>query len=385
MANLLNKMHKINARGLIVAASLFSIVFCWMYDVYRSPLPSSSNVSSSLKNFNGDDIDDTPVPLEEWVLPLEIRKTSPLNAKEMEYYQKSTWDPSKTLEQNKKILVDAFMKTCVDPVEDFLPVDKGIILKLASQQSGIMLQSAEIEEVRRQDLVEIFYLMTDSPTFCQLMRAFLAKYRTMPYRPQRALFLITKGEANHSSYSALHYVLNIRTMNHMILSALDCTKHKLLFGGVAFHEMLHWYHKVSDPAASEKRSKSTNCISRRLGDYKSRNFLKIYGNSTVRCFSNDEEYYTIYGLKEEDGELVFDSLCEATYTYEQYGYIRGSHTTFRRFSDEKNFILGARDSSLLKFVQNTPLPKFGKGEFKCSDLNDDTEDSRLPATDRSVR
>ena len=200
------------------------------------------------------------------------------------------------------------------------------------------------------------------------MRALLAKYKTMFYRPQRAVFLFTKGDANHSSYSVLHHVVNVRMINHVVLSALDCTKHKLLFGETVFHEMLHWYHKVSDNLASERRCKTTSCISKRLRDCKYYNFLKKYGDHVASCFSNDEEYYTIYGIKEENGELVFDPLCEATYTFEQCGYIRGSHTIFKRLSDERNFIVNSRDSSLLKFIKNNPLPKFGDDEFKCVNL-----------------
>jgi hypothetical protein len=314
-----------------------------------------------------DDIDDEVIPLEEWIAPLKIQETSQLSAKETEYYKNNTWDSSKTLEQNRRTLVNDFMKTCINPVEDFLSLDDGVILKLANQLGGIQLKSAGIEEIKTQDLYEIFYLLTNSPTFCQLMRALLTKYKTMTYRPQRAVLLFTKGEINHSSYTILHHVLNIRTLNQAILSALDCTKHKLLFGGSVFHEMLHWYHKISDLETFEKRSKSTSCICRRLREY------NRYSEHFVRYFSNDEEYYTIFGIKEENGALAWDSLCEAAYTFEQYGYIRGSHVAFRRLSDERNFIINVRDVALLKFIQDYSSPKFGEGGFKCIDLNNSME------------
>ncbi|MDR2724183.1 MAG: hypothetical protein LBB25_03210 [Holosporaceae bacterium] len=357
---------------MIVIAIIFSVLLHWAYDNFQATSSANLPISKPTKNSVVvlDDIDDEPAPLEEWIPPLKIPEAAFLNTKEEEYYHKSTWDSSKTLEQNRKTLTHTFMNTCIDPVEDFLSTDKGIILKLASQQEGIILESAGIEEIRKQDLVEIFYLMTNSPIFCRLMRALIAKYKTMPYRPQRVVLLFTKGEANLSSYNTLHYVLNIRTMDQSILSALDCTKHKLSFGGTIFHEMLHWYHKISDPIAEGKRHKSTACIARRLRHYKSPYFLKRYGNYAVSCFSNDEEYYTICGIKEENGELVFDTLCEAIYTYEQYGYVRGSHTVFQKFSDERNFIINARDVSLLKLFQSKYLPQFGNGEFKCSDLSD---------------
>ncbi|MDR1334270.1 MAG: hypothetical protein LBJ71_03565 [Holosporaceae bacterium] len=309
------------------------------------------------------------VPIEAHVRPLQIRQFSSLDQKELEYYYKNTWNSNKTLEQNKKELVDAFMKTCVEPIEDFLPVDKGIVLKLGGQAGAILLQSAQVDEVRPPELRHIFHLLTDSPTFCRLLRALVTKYKTMFYRPQKAVFLFTKGEASHASYSAVHYVINLRTMDQTILSALDCTKHKLLFGGTIFHEMLHWYHKASDSPAYEYRGKSMNCIRRRLQEYQYYDFLGQYREQIAKYFSNDEEYYTMYGLKEEDGDLVLDTLCEATYTFEQYGYIRGSHAAFQRhYPDEKRFILNTRDAALLKFFQNNPSPQFGKGEFKCSDL-----------------
>ncbi|MDR3186839.1 MAG: hypothetical protein LBT63_00170 [Holosporaceae bacterium] len=305
-------------------------------------------------------------PLEEEdIYPLQIMEASLLNEKEMEYYRKNTWDPSKTLEQNRRALTEMLMKTCIDRVENFLSAENGVVLKVASQSHGILLESAKIEEFRQYDLTQVIYLMTNSPSFCRLARSLVAKYKTMPYRPQKAIFLFTKGEANHSSYSAVHYVLNLRTSDHFILSALDCRRHKMLFGATVFHEMLHWYHKVSDPIAYTKRTESTNCIRERFRQYKPY-FSSEQQDRVAKYFSNDEEYYTMYGLREEDGEMVLDVLCEAMYTCEQYNYVRGSHVTFRRhFPDERDFIMSARDSSLLRFFQNNASAEFGEDEFKC--------------------
>ncbi|MDR2067932.1 MAG: hypothetical protein LBP41_03015 [Holosporaceae bacterium] len=306
-------------------------------------------------------------PLEEEnIYPLRIRTASLLNEKEMEYYKKNTWDPSKTLEQNRKILTETLMKTCIDRVENFLSAENGVILKVASQSHGILLESAKIEEFRQYDLAQVIYLMTNSPSFCRLARSLIAKYKTMPYRPQKAIFLFTKGEANHSSYNTVHYVLNLRTGNHFILSALDCKRHKMLFGATVFHEMLHWYHKVADPIAYVKRTESTNCIRERFHQYKTYFFFEQYQDVVAKYFSNDEEYYTMYGLREENGEIVLDILCEAMYTCEQYDYVRCSHATFRRhYPDERDFIINTRDSSLLKFFLDNASTEFGAEEFKC--------------------
>ncbi|MDR2781459.1 MAG: hypothetical protein LBB21_03320 [Holosporaceae bacterium] len=361
--------------------AIFVVVSCFIYCLFQgfntkrnqdsssSPISSPINQQSPKSLVETQEIEEPAVPIEEWVKPLKIRQFSSLNGKELEYYHKNTWDENKTLEQNRKELVNLFMKTCIEPIEDFLQVDKGIVLKLGGQAGAILLQSAQVDEVRPHELVRIFYLLTDSPTFCKLLRSLITKYKTMFYRPQKAVFLFTKGDASHASYSSVHYVINLRTMDYYILSALDCTKHKLLFGGTMFHEMLHWYHKVSNWSEYEHRGKSMNCIRRRLQEYQTYDFFCQYRDQIAMYFSNDEEYYTMYGLKEEYGEMMLDTLCEATYTYEQYGYIRGSHVAFRRhYPDEKRFILNTRDSKLLKFFQENHLPEFGDGEFKCLDL-----------------
>jgi hypothetical protein len=329
------------------------------------------------KTYNNETYDNERMvaPIDESTPTLEIKQFSLLNEKEIEFYRKNTWNPLKTLKQNIKILIDDFMKTCVDHIDDILPVENGVILKIGGQSSPILLASAQIEELKQCNLVLIFNLMAESPLFCKLIRVLLTKYKMLPRKPQKAVFLLTKTEACHSSYNTVHHVLNLKTIDQEILSALDCTKHKMLFGSTVFHEMLHWCHKISDPADSGMRCKSTNCICRRLRDYLFNNFSNRYFNKIVEYFSNDEEYYTMYGLKEENGELVLDTLCEAAYTYEQHRYIRGSHVTFKRhFPDERDFILNARDSSLLRFFQNNPPLEFGKGEFKCSDLNENFGD-----------
>jgi hypothetical protein len=362
----------------IVNRILFSIVVlglinCLYYvfdkKIQDAPISKTTNTNLFEAFPKVEEKEEPAVPIEDRVLPLRIRQFSALSREELKFYRENTWDPQKTLEQNKKALVDLFVKTCLQPIEDFLPVKNGTVLKLGGQAGAILLQSAEADEVRPPDLIRIFQLLSDSPTFCRLMRSLIAKYKTMFYRPQKAVFLFTKGDASHASYSSVHYVINLRTIDHEILSALDCTKHKLLFGGTIFHEMLHWYHKVSDSPEYERRGKTMNCICRRLQEYRYYDFFGQYRDQIAKYFSNDEEYYTIYGLKEEEGNLVLDTLCEATYTYEQYGYIRGSHVAFpRHYPDEKNFILSTRDEALLKFFTAAPTPEFGKGEFKCSDL-----------------
>ncbi|MDR0677491.1 MAG: hypothetical protein LBF57_02345 [Holosporaceae bacterium] len=309
----------------------------------------------------------SPEPFPELVNPMNVREVFLSSREEEEYYFQKTWDPLKTLEQNRRILVDSFMKNCVDSVVDFLHTDKGLILVTKSQPNGMLLQSADVEEFRTRDIVEVIYLMTDSPIFCRLVRALLTKYKTLRYRPQKAVFLYTKGEANHASYDIIHHVLNLRISDLEVLSAFDCTKHKLRFGATVFHEMLHWYHKVCDLESFVKRSKSTSCIQKHFLESHTGFFFMGYKDIALKGFSNDEEYLTIYGLKEDyNGELVIDSLSEASYTYEQYGYIRGSHTVFTSFSDEKHFILSTRDPSLLKLFQTKEYSKFGKGEFKCA-------------------
>lgn len=304
------------------------------------------------------------VPIEDHIPPLKIRKAFWLNEKEMEYYQKNTWNPSKTLEQNRRALVDTFMKTCVDCVEYFLAMNDGVIIKIRSRPQGIRLQSAKIENFRQYDISRIIYLMTDSPLFCRLARSIITKYKTARYIPSKAVFLLTHGEASHVSYSGLEHVINLKIMNQKILSALDCRKHKMLFGATIFHEMLHWYHQISDSCKFAGRGNSTSCILKRLRASRPGIFFEGHQDEIAKYFSNDEEYYTMYGLQEENGELVLDNLCEANYTYDRYDYIRASHLTFRRkFPDEKDFIVNYRDSSLLKFFQNNVLPRFGDEEF----------------------
>jgi hypothetical protein len=358
---------------LIIFLLIFSVVFCiFINDRYHNQTivsPTQHSDEKTYDSFEYDEID--PSPIEDEVVPLEIKEFSSMNKKEKEYYSRNTWDPAKTLEQNRKMLVYDFMKTCVDLVEDFVPTADGVILKLTSKTQGLLIKSDQVEEVRGRDLEELLYVLTDSPSFCRLLRSFLAKYKTLPYKPQRAIFLFTKGSANHSSCTTLHHILNLRTMDQTVLSAIDCTKHKILFGTTIFHEMLHWYHKVCDNAESEKRGRSKDCIRRRLHEYLPTGIFMKYGEKVAEYFSNDEEYYTIFGLKEHDGELVLDTLCEATYSYEQFQYIRSCHAAFQRHvPDERQFILNFRDSALMKFfITRSSMLQFGAAEFPCSDLS----------------
>ncbi|MDR0968376.1 MAG: hypothetical protein LBL99_01930 [Holosporaceae bacterium] len=325
---------------------VIAIVLIFCFALYFAP--DAEKKRESLP-FVEEKYDEVLVPIPKNVPALKIKNGLLLNERETEYYLNETWDSSKTLEQNRRALTDEFMKTCIDAVEDFFHGHKGLCLKIKGQFSGVVLTgAAQIVKLDERELTNIIYLMTDSPTFCRLIRALLTKYKTAPHRPQRALFLFTKGEANHSSYDGLRYVLNVRKSDRVVLSALDCSKHKMSFGEIVFHEMLHWYHRVSDPIAYEKRGKSTSCIRRRA--YLANNFY--CSEEIAKYLTNDEEYYTIYGLREENGELVLDVLCEAVYTYEQDRYIRASHAYFGgRFKAERDFILRNRDVSLLRFFE----------------------------------
>ncbi|MDR3151370.1 MAG: hypothetical protein LBT67_00770 [Holosporaceae bacterium] len=363
----------------VISCCIISLIcFCFKWDATRQrQRPSAINDAIEIRApqpgsfahaIQEEAIDGPPVPLGEYVQPLRIKEFSLLNEKELEYYHKHTWDPLKTLEQNRRNLSKSFLKTCVDRVEDAITVDDGIILKLASRNGAIVLKPASIEFIRDYELNKIIYLMTDSPYFCRLLRALLAKYKTMRYTPQKAVFLITKDEANHTVYNILPHVLNLRILDQTFLSALDCTRHKMQFGATVFHEMLHWYHQLSNPVECERRSKSTSCIRRRFYANQSINTFCWYEDSAIQNFSNDEEYYTMYGLVEDEyGEMAIDTLCEASYAYEQYRYIRGSHRAFNSRSEERNFIIGARDSSLLKFFQDSAPLKFGEGEFRTKE------------------
>ncbi|MDR1551344.1 MAG: hypothetical protein LBS14_01550 [Holosporaceae bacterium] len=367
------KLLKFSVLAIILFSILFNILFkSNNYLTELSYTPKKEPRSHFLLTNKRIDEHSPLFLIEDKVSPLKLRIASALNDREIEYYIKNTWNSSKTLEQNRRKLVDDFVKTCVDPVEDFLPVDGGVILKLTSKTGGLHLQSEHIEEIRRKDLLEILYLMTDSPVFCQLLRSLLTKYKTLLYKPQRAIFLFTKaGGANQSSYGTLHYVLNLISSDHILISAIDCSICKHQFSGTIFHEMLHWYHKVCNAIISEKRVNSQTCIRRRLYKYLPSNISTEQVEKLVSYFSNDEEFYTMYGLVEDsNGELVMDPLCEATYTWEQYQYIRASHVYFGYPSVwERQIIINFRDCQLLRFFQCNSLPQFGKGEFACSDIN----------------
>ncbi|MDR1362188.1 MAG: hypothetical protein LBJ16_03165 [Holosporaceae bacterium] len=364
---------KINGLLAIVIALVFFLRSCFEWTKISKISNDNHDIlpqpESFIQTFQNEIYNDLPpAPLDTRIQPLHIKESSLLNAKELDYYHNHTWDPSKTLEENRKTLTNAFLKTCIDRVDDIISIDNGVVLKLASRHECVVLRPAEVEFIRDYELRRIIYLLTDSPYFCRLVRNLLAKYKCMSYTPQKAVFLITKGEASHVTYNVLHHVLNLRIVDYTFLSALDCRRYKMQFGAIIFHEMLHWYHRLSDPTECDRRGRSTSCIRRRFYDHK---IIDAYGwseDAAAGNFSNDEEFYTMYGLRENEfGEIVLDILCEAAYTSEQYGYVRGSHVTFRRSTRERSWITGARDTALLKFFQNTPPPKFGLGDFKVKD------------------
>jgi hypothetical protein len=306
----------------------------------------------------------TEYPFDERVEPLNLRGFSQLNEKEQEYYRNNTWDPSKSLEQNRRILTSSFLKACVDRVEYVVPSKSGITLKLASNSSAYVLDAVNAEFITEYELNRIIYLLSDSPRFCRLLRSLLTKYKTMQYTPHKAVFLRTKNDANHTAYSILHHVLNLRDLDQTFLSSIDCMPHKMQLGATIFHEMLHWYHQLSNSAESTRRGKSISCICRHLASRQQLNNYRYNDVAIAKIFSNDEEYYTMYGLVEDEyGNICIDTLCEAIYSYEQYGYVRGSHVVFHSRSDERNFIIVSRDARLLKFFQNNASPKFGEGDF----------------------
>ncbi|MBR1734686.1 MAG: hypothetical protein IJ730_04480 [Alphaproteobacteria bacterium] len=134
---------------------------------------------------------------------------------------------------------------------------------------------------------------------------------------------------------------------------------------VVFHELVHLIHKIEHPEMLVKRYVSLNIaallflkedrfgnrtINRRNNSRKS--FLKenifyikreyedekwktikkdfCKNNRLLNAlkveFTNDEEFYTIFGFfEDEDGEIKRDILCESAFTSEQFGYVRCGH------------------------------------------------------------
>jgi hypothetical protein len=263
-----------------------------------------------------------------------------------------------------------------------------------------------------QKLKDCLLMIAKDPVGCKLLRVFLTK--TVVNKLPKMIFVPIKKESMVSNYSTISqsvfynmaHSLNLDekwTKTRLITFSPEFFSHRLPSyfvrhrkeGGkeeflisvnampkeaLLLHEMMHFYH-----AFSEDKTGSISVINKRMGN-KVRGVGRLNGRilpMSVILYGNDEEYHTMYGITEEG----WDSVNESSYLAHRYKCIRYSHTscTMTKGSKIRDGELGevqrmanseCADKDKFRFFlssdSSVKFPKFGIGQYKCTDLDPET-------------
>ncbi len=157
-----------------------------------------------------------------------------------------------------------------------------------------------------------------------------------------------------------------------------------------FHEIVHSLHtdihkKLHESKNIRRRSPPT--ILKYTDEDASKVVYTRAESVNVGLFQNDEEYHTIYGITENG----IDLLNESSFSAHKRGFIRASHNdllesdlfigknNFKKKNTKEifqKFFTKHGDHDLFRYylAPDSPIkyPKFGVGQYKCSDLDTKT-------------
>lgn len=128
-----------------------------------------------------------------------------------------------------------------------------------------------------------------------------------------------------------------------------------------FHEMIHYYRKDM-----RKGVTSSSVIQKRFGAK-----YNNYPDLISELYGNNEEYRTVYGLTDKE----LDPINESSYFVHKHGYIRSAYTAPEN-EDRIREEMGVeeiidRNIGEYYLLPESPItfPKFGVGQYECSDLD----------------
>ncbi|GHU14804.1 hypothetical protein FACS189449_11980 [Alphaproteobacteria bacterium] len=353
---------------------------------------------------------------------------------EYNYFINKTWDSSKTLADNQKILVDTFMKTCLD--FSFRVTKKegvNVFWGATSSQSNILMLSQSKEKsaapipIPPRTIVNILdsdtvsstslneetkirstiEMISKVPIGCKLLRTLITKCEVNHYK-KLVVIPTGNGEIQNSISKFFFEILqmlgtpikkeedlpprevfleipdDIAGQGDSPVAFFDAKERVFIIKPIrlsadvlVFHELVHWLHILDGHADTDlKTSEVTQ--KRFWADKKpasdATETLAKYNNKLALLIPNDEENRTILGLS----RLGLDSLCEAAYTVSAYRYVRLAHSSAVESDVEtktfiSDFLEKYPDGNLLNhYLKNGAiLPKFGVSRYKCADIPDE--------------
>ncbi|MBO7536824.1 MAG: hypothetical protein J6T29_00600 [Alphaproteobacteria bacterium] len=335
--------------------------------------------------------------------------------KEMDYYLHNTWDSKLTKRENQKKVVDDFVDNCCDFSLKITQKSNDYCIGELATSRKILFSNKLVKELSlplntivspdafpisssdkyKDQFIRIFSKMAESSVGCKLFRIITAKvavngWPKLPFIPIdgekiKEMGLIAIQEAANvgywfgsdmqgDSWNKLMYFSPevFSTTDYACVAKYEGNELRLMdevlpLDVSMFHELLHFLHldsreKSQISSAIKKRSdiRITPYLSKKYDEYVSVNKW---------LYRNDEEFRTMFGLTEQG----IDPLNEAAYFVQTRKAIRFHHgdksykdlkeTLDPRMIDTELYFYYLLSDSALKF------PKFGTGQYKCSDYD----------------
>lgn len=320
---------------------------------------------------------------------------------EFEYYRDQTWDVKKTLEENQLLIKDGFLNACCK----CLAKDASLSLLI----SGETKKFHAFQEEERVMLGAAVWEIVTNPIGCKLMRIMIAKYKVNKMAPD-ILFVFTNSPSSNpcSLISTTDHdktkilIINVSQLSSSYLSlsrSISDTCNMYIqktssMGQIVFHELVHSLHNTFY-SEYNKLIKMTSAIQKRFIVHQSDRQCYIrtkYGVRTVEkvvhcedvltgeksesspsqifdeLYGNDEEFRTITGIMlDKHGNFLIDAINENAFTFCGCGVIRATHTEVPEYH---SFLSNFGDMEMWEFYlrRQMKFPKFGAGQYKCSDL-----------------
>jgi hypothetical protein len=383
----LNKKGYIKMKKLLCAVTVIATYF------NAIAMDESQEKSSLSKTTTPAAIEISQVPIVNW------ERYNPLSPEELAIY-KGTWDPNSTLQQNILALTQRFADTCCL----FLGGSGDFVLRTPEAKE---IRYKKLDQTGIDKVIDNTQKMALNPVGCKLIRLLLTKYLSGDTASKFSKIYIVKGN-EMGSFQFGH--ARCADQNLCILPVSDFSSdgvsmfagkdvklaHEIMKNGGSCHvvngffdwfffcdsidkhadvslfgAMLRWLHFVSemDVVALDQ---STDAIFKRYIKAGSTDRLPRFRDKLIEQFSDDYFFRCMFGIVYDvkSDAMTMDPLNESAYMITGYGLMR----LFASVEEPSGIIEFLRlhgDKEILDFYFNghAKLPKFGVGQYLCSDID----------------
>jgi hypothetical protein len=358
----------------------------------KNPLPKTTTPATT---------EISQIPIVNW------ERYNPLSSEELAIY-KGTWDPNSTLQQNILALTQRFANTCCL----FFGGSGDFVLRTPGAKE---IRYKKLDQTRIDKVIVNIQEMALNPVGCKLIRLLLTKYLSGDTASKFSKLYIVEGNERGSfnfgrsrcadqsicilpvsdflpdevsmfagkDVKIVHEIMKSGKSCHVVNGFSDwfffCDNIDSHADVSLFGAMLRWLHFVSGIDAIAL-GQSTDAIFKRYIKTSSSEEFSQFKDKLIEQFSDDHFFRCMFGIVYDikSNTMIMDPLNESAYMITGYGLMR-LFASAGESSRIIEFLKLLGDKELMDFYFNgyAKLPKFGVGQYQCSDIDPITGERKI--------